>query len=84
MRIPFFAPPEKAPPEGAEAAPSAGEQLKELLRRRGRRGATSLEYVVVASLILVVVVAVVQHLGWITDGLFQKSANATTNMGTGS
>jgi Flp pilus assembly pilin Flp len=46
--------------------------------RRPRRGATAMEYLVVATFILVVLIASVQHLGSVTHGLFQHDADATS------
>jgi Flp pilus assembly pilin Flp len=63
----------------ADCEPSVWRLLKRALRGRFRRGVTSLEYVVCASFILVVLVLAVQHLGSITSGLFKKDADATTN-----
>jgi Flp pilus assembly pilin Flp len=66
----------------AECELSVWELLKRSVKRRFRRGATSLEYVVCASFILVVLVLAVQHLGTITNGLFKKDANATNALGS--
>jgi Flp pilus assembly pilin Flp len=68
MRIPTFV-------RRGEVAPASKTQRQVRLRRRG---VTSLEYVVVASLIVVVVIGAVMQLGFATDGLFSKSADATT------
>jgi Flp pilus assembly pilin Flp len=46
-----------------------------------RRGVTALEYVVSASLILVVVILAVQHLASATRGLFSGAASATSAQG---
>jgi Flp pilus assembly pilin Flp len=46
--------------------------------RRARRAATAMEYLVVASFILVVLIAGVQHLGSMTRNLFQHDADATS------
>jgi len=46
--------------------------------RKGRRGATSMEYVVVASFILVVLMAGVNSLGFQVGSLFTSNAAATT------
>ncbi len=46
--------------------------------RQPRRGVTALEYLAVISLILVVLILGVQHVGSVTGALFQKSADATT------
>ena len=46
--------------------------------RRARRGATAMEYLVVISFILVVLIASVQHLGTLTRNLFQHDADATS------
>jgi Flp pilus assembly pilin Flp len=46
--------------------------------RKGRRGATSMEYVVVASFILVVLMAGVNALGFQVGSLFTSNAAAVT------
>ena len=46
--------------------------------RRGRRAATAMEYLVVASFILVVLIAGVQHVGSMTRNLFRHDADATS------
>jgi Flp pilus assembly pilin Flp len=46
--------------------------------RRPRRAATAMEYLVVASFILVVLIAGVQHLASITRQTMQHDADATT------
>lgn len=43
-----------------------------------RRGATAMEYLVVISFILVVLIASVQTIGGTTKGLFNKSVTATS------
>jgi hypothetical protein len=40
--------------------------------------ATTLEYLVALSFILIVLIIAVQQLGWITGGLLNNSANATS------
>jgi Flp pilus assembly pilin Flp len=45
-----------------------------------RRGATAMEYLVVATFILVVLIAGVQHLGSLTAKLTQHDADATSVM----
>jgi Flp pilus assembly pilin Flp len=45
-----------------------------------RRAATAMEYLVVASFILVVLIAAVQHLGSMTAKLTQHDADATSFM----
>jgi Flp pilus assembly pilin Flp len=46
-------------------------------KKRRRLGVTAMEYLVMASLITVVLIMTIQHLGAITGGLFGKSAHAT-------
>jgi Flp pilus assembly pilin Flp len=46
--------------------------------RRPRRAATAMEYLVVATFILVVLIASVQHLGSVTGRLFQRDSDATS------
>lgn len=43
-----------------------------------RRGATAMEYLVVISFILVVLIIAVQSLGGVTKGLLSNSASATS------
>jgi hypothetical protein len=43
-------------------------------RRRRRSGVTSLEYLFMVSLIVVVAILSIQHVGSVTQGLFQKTA----------
>jgi Flp pilus assembly pilin Flp len=43
------------------------------VRKRKRRGATALEYVFAITLIFVVCIAVIQHLGSITKNSFSNS-----------
>lgn len=46
------------------------------MRRRRQRGATALEYAILASLIAAVIVVVVAALGGATAGLFQSFVDA--------
>ena len=46
-------------------------------RKRGRSGATAMDYLVCATFILVLLIAGVQHLASVTQGLLQKDANPT-------
>jgi Flp pilus assembly pilin Flp len=59
--------------------PKAGEpsQKVEVAKKRKRLGVTAMEYLVMASLIIVVLIITIQHIGTITGGLFGTSANAT-------
>jgi Flp pilus assembly pilin Flp len=52
-------------------------------RRKGRRGATSMEYCVMASFILLVLIASVQALGFKVGGLFTANAAATSKFSSG-
>ena len=58
--------------------PRQSEKNEELPSGRKRRGATSLEYLAVISLILIALILAVQHLGFITGGLFTNNAKATS------
>lgn len=49
----------------------------EVAKKRRRLGVTAMEYLVMASLIIVVLIMTIQHLGVVTSGLFGTSANAT-------
>ncbi len=51
-------------------------------RRRKRRGATSMEYVVMASFILMVAVGAVRYFGYSVGALFTANASATSNVDT--
>jgi Flp pilus assembly pilin Flp len=62
---------EPAGGEPAGAAPSPAP-------RQRRRGVTAMEYLVVASFILMVLIATIQLLGSHVGNLFKKDANATT------
>lgn len=68
-------------PPTISSVPAAAEitPAPEVRHRRPRRGVTSMEYLVMLSFIIVVIIIVVQHLGGVTRGLFQTTANATTN-----
>jgi Flp pilus assembly pilin Flp len=46
-------------------------------KKKKRLGVTAMEYLVMASLIIVVLIMTIQHIGAITGGLFGTSANAT-------
>lgn len=47
-------------------------------KRRQRRGATALEYLVMITFILVVVILAVQHLGQVAGGILSNNAKATS------
>jgi Flp pilus assembly pilin Flp len=70
MLLATFAKRSETPTAGPAATPP----------RRPRRAATAMEYLVVASFILVVLIAGVQHLGLMTGTLFQHDADATSVM----
>jgi Flp pilus assembly pilin Flp len=55
-----------------------GDVPPSLSHRKRRRGATSMEYCVMASFILLVVIAAVQALGFTVGGLFTSNAAATS------
>jgi Flp pilus assembly pilin Flp len=68
---------------GPAAEPAADGQLpakstQGSARRRKRRGATAMEYLVALSFILIVLIMAVQHLGKTTNDLLTNSATATT------
>ena len=46
-------------------------------KKKKRLGVTAMEYLVMASLIITVLIMTIQHLGSVTGGLFGTSANAT-------
>jgi Flp pilus assembly pilin Flp len=46
-------------------------------KKKKRLGVTAMEYLVMASLIITVLIMTIQHLGAVTGGLFGSSANAT-------
>lgn len=60
----------------AEAVPAS-------LKPRKRQAVTAMEYLVMISFILVVVILTVQHLGSVASGLFGTSAKATNFSGGG-
>jgi Flp pilus assembly pilin Flp len=65
----------KGPDDGAiENKPESTWTVK----KRGRRAATAMEYLVCASFILVVVISAVQYFGSKTNQLMDKSATATS------
>jgi Flp pilus assembly pilin Flp len=85
MRIPsIFRRPEQ--PQKATVEPSLRDPIEEIRRQhsRKRRGATAMEYLVVISLILIVLIVTVQQLGVITRDLFAHDANATKTNPPGS
>jgi Flp pilus assembly pilin Flp len=47
--------------------------------RPRRRGATAMEYVVMLSFILMLLIAAVQQLGSVTQGLFNSAVTATSD-----
>jgi len=61
-------------------AVAAGDAPRERSRRKRRRGATSMEYCVMASFILLVVIASVQAFGFTVGGLFTSNAAATSKI----
>jgi hypothetical protein len=62
-------------PAGEPEAPGAAAQGRS---PRKRRGVTALEYLVALSFIIVMAIVAIQHIGAITGGLLQNSANTTT------
>ena len=52
-------------------------QEVETPKKRRRRGVTAMEYLVMASLIITVLIMTIQHLGSVTGTLFGTTANAT-------
>ena len=69
----------------SEVDPQAdGEQdARPTRRRKRRRGATSMEYCVMASFILLVVIAAVQSFGVHVGALFTSNAAATSQISSG-
>ena len=59
-------------PDDDAQPPPAGETL------RRRRGATSMEYVVMASFILMVLIGAVQYFGYSVGNLYTADAAATS------
>jgi len=64
-------------------AVAEGDAPLEPSRRKRRRGATSMEYCVMASFILLVVIASVQAFGFSVGGLFTANAAATSKISPG-
>lgn len=60
------------------ARPRPEEKRRGPVRRKGRRAATSMEYVVMASFILLVVIAAIQSFGFSVSKLFTSDAAATS------
>ncbi len=63
-----------------ESTVAEGDAPREPSRRKKRRGATSMEYCVMASFILLVLIASVQAFGFKVGGLFTSNAAATSNI----
>jgi Flp pilus assembly pilin Flp len=63
-----------APLDEASATPVEAKR-----RKKQRRGATAMEYLVCISMILLVVIFTVQSVGIKTGELFGKNANATNS-----
>jgi Flp pilus assembly pilin Flp len=68
----------EAPLGEAAAEPSATAEPPSPSRGQGRRGATSMEYLVMLSFILLVVIVGVQTFGSSLAALFRSNANATS------
>ena len=64
--------------ESQGSAVAQGDAMQGRSRRKRRRGATSMEYCVMASFILLVVIATVQALGFKVGALFTSNAAATS------
>ena len=64
-------------PEAGVAKPLPDKETDLRGPSRRRRGVTAMEYLAMISLILVVLVLAVQHVGNLTKSMFQGSANAT-------
>lgn len=65
-----------------EQEPEAAAGKGSRVRRKRRRGATSMEYVVMASFILMVVIGAVQYFGYSVGNLFTYDAAATSKVDT--
>jgi Flp pilus assembly pilin Flp len=84
MWIPWLSSRQPKSPPATTEEPSLRDALREVRRRRG---ATMMEYLVVISLILTVLIITVQHLGQTVQQLFSSDAAATATKkqgGTGS
>jgi Flp pilus assembly pilin Flp len=57
---------------------AGGDSPQERSRRKKRRGATSMEYCVMISFILLVLIATIQALGFTVGSLFTSNAAATS------
>jgi Flp pilus assembly pilin Flp len=75
--MPFAALLRRSRTAAAAKQPDQDAPAAELPRWPRRRAATAMEYLVVASFILVVLIAGVQHLASITRQNMQKDADAT-------
>jgi Flp pilus assembly pilin Flp len=62
---------------------AGGDAPQELSHRKKRRGATSMEYCVMVSFILLVLIASVQALGFTVGSLFTSNAAATSKFSSG-
>jgi Flp pilus assembly pilin Flp len=76
MYIPRITPGGEMVSQPGAGAPTESDQQLPAAKRR-RRGATAMEYLLVASFILVVVISAVQYFGYKTNQLMSKSAAAT-------
>jgi Flp pilus assembly pilin Flp len=61
------------------AAGSSGEAEQPSGPRRGRGGTTTMEYLVMLSFILIVIIATIQSFGISVANLFQGDATAVSN-----
>jgi Flp pilus assembly pilin Flp len=66
-----------------ESAVAEGDAPQARSRRKRRRAATSMEYCVMASFILMVLIASVQAFGFKVGGLFTSNAAATSKITPG-
>jgi Flp pilus assembly pilin Flp len=69
--------------DSQEAAVPEGDMPQGRSPRKKRRGATSMEYCVMASFILLVVIAAVQAFGFTVGGIFTSNAAATSKFSAG-
>lgn len=75
MRMPLLS--SRASISANDAESSLGQEGA--AARQPRRGVTAMEYLVMLSFLLLAIILAVQHIGSVTKGLFQNSAEATSN-----
>ena len=78
MQALLVTPMPEPPLEEAVMGPSCTTELPSLSPRQGRRAATTMEYLVMLSFILLVVIVGIQSFGSSVANLFKVDVNATT------